>query len=867
GSSNPLLVAGDGQGLVQMAALGLVPIDTAITYSGSVLSKSPALSSALRHDATLVITDSNIRSLDSWGTLNSTFGYPMTANEVPLVANPAQQTLPLFKSQFSDLQTVAFYPGITQMTATSYGNPITNNPEQQPSNAFDGDRTTSWIEGAYQPATNQSILLSISHKVSADHLTLLQPSVEDSGLRRVSKITIHLDNFTKKVTLNRSSVAVRGQASPGQTISFPMRSFRHLKITIDQTNEPGLKDFSTANAVGFAEISITGLTPIHESLRLPIDLTNKVGSASIDHRMIIVGNRLVLPRHGISRAVYLPNARKFSVTGVFRANRDASDPTINALLGRTGNASSALPTVMSTDSTSRLASNVNAGSWSAIDGKAETAWVPDVSTKSGQSMTVSLSKEVSVDHLDMAVVNDGHHGLPSVISLSNGLQTVTVPMPGIPPPASTENGSTSAVTVDLPTLLKGKTFTLTIVKKTAPKIVDFSQFGPSSLPIGIAELGLPGVVPPRTPDTVVLSCRSDLLFVNGTPVPVTASGTVADLIGGNGLRFTGCSPSTSFNKGLNQIDSAQTPSVGATVDLVGFGSERGGEPLAQLGSQFQIPATSPATHVKISSQSRTAVKGTFLGTGKTGTLVLGQSLSSGWKLSIDGKPVSYSPRLVDGFANGWDLPAFAVGKKHTVELTWTPQSVVNWALYASMFGFVLVLGLAILPRRRRLSGLDQFADEAVPPSLFSRSIGLTGIGRPSLLATALVVIVATLCTSWLAIVPLAVLAFILLKLKIGRFISVIATAAGLLIAAGSMVAQAHKWPWNILWPQHFGLANGAIWASLAIALVDATVERSASREMERRDPADLAALEVTNDVDDATTSLDQDVLPVVSTDD
>ena len=864
-SSVPLLVAGDGQGLVQMAALGLVPIDTAITYSGAVVAKSPALSSALRNDATLVITDSNIRSLDSWGTLNSTFGYPMTANEVPLVANPAQQSLPLFKNRSSDLQTVAFYPGISQMTATSYGNPITNNPEQQPSNAFDGDPTTAWIEGAYQPAIHQSILLSISHKVSADHLTLLQPAAEDSGLRHVKKITIHLDNFTKKVTLKKSSIAVRGQDSPGQTISFPMKSFRHLTITIDATNEPGLKDFSAANAIGFAEISVTGLTPIHESLRMPIDLTNKVGTSAINHRMVIVSNRLVLPRHGLSRAVYLPNAREFSVGGILRANRDATDPTMNALLGRTGNASTSAPTVIGTDSTSRLASNVNAGSWSAIDGKAETAWVPDVSTKNGQSMTVNLSKSISVDHLNMELVNDGHHGLPSLISLSNGLQTVTVPMPGIPPPASSENGSTSAVTVELPTTLTGKTFTLTIVKKVAPKIIDFSAFGPTSLPIGIAELGLPGVVAPKTPDTVDLSCNTEVLFVNGTPVPVTAHGSVADLIGGKGLRFTGCSPSTSFNKGLNQIESVQTSNIGVTADLVGFGSDIGGGPLPQNDAEFQLPAAPAATHVKLTSQSRTSLNGTFIGTGAPGTLVLGQSLSSGWKLAIDGKEVTHTPRLVDGFANGWDLPAFSLGKKHTVALTWTPQTVVNWSVYASMVGFVVVLGLAILPRRRRrLTDQNEADEEATLPTLLSRSVGIKEIGRPSIVTCVVVVVIATLCTSWLAIVPLAVLAVLLLTLRIGRLLSLLAAATGLVLAAGSMVAQAHKWPWNILWPQHFGLANGAIWASLAVLLVDATIERSASRSTDRWGPRDPSDDRFPTSDDDSSGLSDLDPLPLRS---
>lgn len=825
-SVSPFLVAGDGEGIVNMAGLGVLPTNASITYSGSVRATNPAFVRALQNNATLVLTDSNVRSLDSWGTLDSTFGYPMMADETPLVANPAQQSLPIFSNTSSDLQTVALYPGITQMAATSYGNPITNNPENQAASAFDGDQRTAWTEGAYQSAINQTIHLGIDHQVTADHLNILQPALEDSGPRHITKITVHLDNFHKSFTLNESSLAINGVASVGQRLGFKMRSFSHLSITIDATNQPALSDFSRANAVGLAEIGIDNVTPIHESLRLPTDLTKKVGTAAINHPMLITLNRSTLPYHGLNRLVTLLNPRSFSGSGLLRLNTEASDASINALLQRTGPLSQPTTSgvrVVGTNSTSRLPTTVNAGSWSAVDGNANTSWVPESSLAAGQSMTVNLASPITVDHLNLDLINDYHHSLPSEISLSNGLQTVTVSMPQIPPPASQANGATSAVTVPLPTALTGTNFTFAVTKKIAPKIIDFSMFGPASLPFGIAELGLPGTVAPPTPTTITIPCRADLLSVNGVPIPITATGSVADLTSSTGVHYSTCQPAL-FATGLNSIIGARSADIPLTVDLAAFGSAAGGGPMAFGPNGLQITDAPAAADLSLRQVKRTLATGTLIGTGQAGTLVFGQSLSSGWRLSIDGVIVKPGPRLVDGYANGWDLPALAVGTTHDIRLEWTPQRTVDFALYASFGGLLVVLGFIILPRRRRLGAEHQLSE---PPTLLSRSSSLRSIGRPRIMVTSLAVLVGALITQWWALIPLTLAALVMTRLRRGRLILAVATGGALFTALASATLQAHSWPWNILWPQHFGTANAAVWCALAISFLDATIEHSA----------------------------------------
>ena len=61
-------------------------------------------------------------------------------------------------------------------------------------------------------------------------------------------------------------------------------------------------------------------------------------------------------------------------------------------------------------------------------------------------------------------------------------------------------------------------------------------------------------------------------------------------------------------------------------------------------------------------------------------LVLGQSHNRGWHATLDGTDLG-PPVVIDGFANGWLLPA---GEAATVELRWKPQRLVDWTLRISL---------------------------------------------------------------------------------------------------------------------------------------------------------------------------------------
>ena len=60
------------------------------------------------------------------------------------------------------------------------------------------------------------------------------------------------------------------------------------------------------------------------------------------------------------------------------------------------------------------------------------------------------------------------------------------------------------------------------------------------LPVGIAELGLPGVVQPAAPSALPPVCLSGLLQIDGRPIDVEVTGTTQAALGGAQLALRAC---------------------------------------------------------------------------------------------------------------------------------------------------------------------------------------------------------------------------------------------------------------------------------------------------------------------------------------
>ncbi len=223
-------------------------------------------------------------------------------------------------------------------------------------------------------------------------------------------------------------------------------------------------------------------------------------------------------------------------------------------------------------------------------------------------------------------------------------------------------------------------------------------------PAAIAELGVPDLAPVVPPTDLPQDCRSDLLDVDGAPVPLRLVGTTAEAVRLDAVHVARCDdPSapatTALDAGRHVASSAPGGATGLDVDRLVWsgaagvardrpGARRDGCPhAAGAGATGEGPAV---------GAGEPHGRGDRRGAGPF-WLVLGQSQNAGWRATVGGRSLGAST-LVDGYANGW-----LVHTKHanvTVELEWVPERTVERSLALSIVSVLLCLGIVLASSRR-----------------------------------------------------------------------------------------------------------------------------------------------------------------------
>ncbi len=117
-----------------------------------------------------MVTDSNRKRAERWGTIREQTGYTERAGEVAPY-DPTDQRLEVFPNQTEADQTVSEQRGGVTVTATAYGNPVTYTPDDRPANAMDGDPESAWRVGALEDPTGAHLDIALDHPVTTDHMT------------------------------------------------------------------------------------------------------------------------------------------------------------------------------------------------------------------------------------------------------------------------------------------------------------------------------------------------------------------------------------------------------------------------------------------------------------------------------------------------------------------------------------------------------------------------------------------------------------------------------------------------------------------------------------------------------------------------
>lgn len=854
-----LMVSGDGEGLVDTASVGLLDGAGVVRYSASYPT-SAALRQATSPQDVLVVTDNNRLRARRWTTVTQTVGFTETKNagDAPLTTDPGDARLEVFPGEQASALTTTDQVGVQRVVATAYGNTNTYWPEDRPAEALDGDLGTAWETQGFGDARGQRIQIDLDAKITTDHVNLVQP-LGGSPNRYITNAQLTFDGASPvDIVLGPTS-----RTAAGQTFTFPSRTFHSLSIRIVQTSDHRPNLFGQDDPVGFAEIRLRDAHAAHdvrvaEVVDMPTDLVDALGPASSDHPMVIVMNRDAIrpvpprtqPESAIARQFTLPSARTFELTGNATVSPDAPDAVIaSALLpgdatqGRTVTASGFLDGCLSCRANS------------AFDGDPATAWQTPFEQAQGPWAELDSRTPITLDHLDLSVIADGRHSVPTRLRLDVDGKTRELTMPAIVDRSAPN--ATTAVHLTFPEL-HGNKIRITIdgVRQEQTRLFGTGQTRVE--PVGITDFGVPGVAAGSAASSasagsarVDSGCTKNLVAVDGRPIAVRVTGTTQGAQTAYGLTVTPCGGSLQLGAGTHVVTTAEGKQVGFSIDRLALASGTSAVPVSVASGRVKVssPAPTPAV-VDVTKNGDTKMRVHVSAATKPFWLVLGESQSPGWHAHIvqGGKDLGPS-QLVDGYANGWMVTPPASGTFDVV-FEWTPQKQVYAAIWLSLLGAILCLGIIGFTSTRRRAVVAT-ANTARPGDtdveLGWSARAPAGVGgkldkRVRWLAPLIVGLLGALVvTPWVGALA-AVVVFVTVVRPRLRPLAMLVPGAFLAVSALYIVVEQYRYryPPVFEWPTVFPHARTLAWIAVILLTADGIVEILRSRPVtgpnEEREP-------------------------------
>ena len=175
-----LAVAGNGAGLVDSAAIGLLPAQVGVRYLG-------AADGVVVSDVGVLVTDTNRRRARQWATSQDTTGFTESGDgDTDLLGQSAADTRLVVRADMAT--TTAEQVGPALARATGYGEPVALLPEARPAMAIDGDASTAWSVGEHADPVGETIRVDLPDGTTSQIvLHQLQTGAFDhrGGARRV----------------------------------------------------------------------------------------------------------------------------------------------------------------------------------------------------------------------------------------------------------------------------------------------------------------------------------------------------------------------------------------------------------------------------------------------------------------------------------------------------------------------------------------------------------------------------------------------------------------------------------------------------------------------------------------------------------
>ncbi|WP_018254756.1 alpha-(1-_3)-arabinofuranosyltransferase [Salinispora mooreana] len=684
-------VVGGPESLLDLAAAGLLsPAPTVLAGDAD----------ADNGYGPVAMTDGLRRREVSFGRSQDNISHTRTADEPLAPSAPTHDYLPDWAAGWS---TVAEYEGISSIQAATARSQVSipggNRSEHQPYAAMDGDPTTSWQSAPYSRGDRQWIEVALENPIN---VTEVEVNFD---------LTADMVPTTMTVTAGYES---RTMESFGDRMTFDLdgiHATQRIRISIDDTF--ALRPLG-AGVVGISEISIPGIQT-SRTLRLPEAPATEQPPAvvvSADPRtpacFLVDGkphcstNAIRGSEDGrtIDRTLTLPAAGTYHPQ-LWARPMDGS--ALHAALDEAVTAAQALGLAPEVSASSTGVPHPTRRPGAVLDGDPATSWSPSISDD-GPILRLTWLKPQKISGLRFAVD-------PAVAATRLGSVRV-IADDGIRAGLLGEDG---VLTLDPP----ARTNEITIQFLDPPSATSIDPYGfrlPEILPIAVGEITvLPGA--PSSPadlDTpLTLGCGSGPTLTIGEETVATAlHGTMRDLLELREVPAEPCGTDPEVPLGATEHRLVATASQFATPTRVAL--------VPQQSTDVRAPSA-----LDIAMWAATERRIQVAGHAAERVLAVRENTNRGWQATLAGEPLR--PVVVDGWQQGWVLPAGAAGE---VVLRFTPDRPYQVAL---LTGGALLLGvalLALLPERR---GSGPARPARGPRRRATRSLPLLAVGATALI--------------------------------------------------------------------------------------------------------------------------------------
>ena len=677
------VVHGDGAGVLAAAASGLLDDGHLPLLSGADLRTWTAARRAARQPgARHIVTDTSRREVRRFFTLRENQGATESADGTPTSGLASDLRAEELTGADRASQSIAVLDGARSIDATGYGNLVGLLPEDRPANAFDGDARTAWridvpsfrsVRGD-RPA---ELRIDLGRRVGADHVDVVQPA-DRPGTQPFAAFEVVLDGTrTFPATVDPAAATAPG----GTRVALDGRPFSTLEVRIP--------DADVAGPIGIAEVRIPGVE-VEEVIRLPRRVerlaadgtARRVAYALTRMRVDPASATRMDPELALRRAWRTAATETFTLSGTARVNGLAPDDLVDEVTGTSSSAARF-------SSTGRGRGDPASRASAAADGDLATAWRTPLDAAVGQRWTAELADPVSLTDLTLDVVADHEHSIPTRLAITVDGTRQELDVPAIQPAG--DPGTTRRVVLTPAAPLVGRDVSIEVVA-IAPGSAADVRGTPVTLPVALAEIGIPGAPAASATPTGGSACRADLLSIDGVAVPVAIGApTGSDVRAPRPVTTCTGAPIT-LAAGRHVLRTTAGLSTGIDLDQLALASD----------AYTDAPTNddgAPAPEV-LRSDPHSAV---VAGTGTPYWLRLNQSANRGWEAEArwrGGAADLGAAHPVDAFASGWSVDR-GLDRRAAIRFSWAPQGGQTIAFLVSGLAVLACLALiALRPRRR-----------------------------------------------------------------------------------------------------------------------------------------------------------------------